>query len=378
MRVAQVICTFPPYKGGMGNAVYHFSEELSHLGHDVTVFTPEYGGELAEGGGPGFGVERLKPLFSMGNSAVLPGLFLRLKDFDVVQLHYPFYGTVEIVLLEKLLRPSTRLFVFYHMDARATGIRGLMFKTASITVLPLVLRAAEAIQCSTYDYASHSYIGGYFAAHRDRFTEVPYGVDSTFFTPGRRTTNCDKNVLFVGALIKQGYFKGLDNLMRAFQKIRRSVGPCSLTVVGRGDMEDHYRGLARELGIDTVTRFVTEADDAALLECYRSCDVLVLPSLDTSEAFGIVLLEAMACAKPVIASNLPGVRAVFKNGRHGLLVEPGDLDDLAAKLLALLTDDERAQSLGTAGYELVRTRYTWASAAKRLDSIYQIVGPNRS
>ena len=342
------------------------------MGHQVTVFTPDYGGESAKvRGDSSFEIVRLKPLVSMGNSAVLLGVFGRIKDFDVVQLHYPFYGTAEIVLLAKFFRPKTRLFVYYHMDTNASGLKGLFFRVSHRVILPLVLRVAELVQCSTYDYASHSYIGSYFAAHGNRYTEVPYGVDSTFFTPPLGVPSGGKNVLFVGALIKQGYFKGLDNLMRAFQRVRRSVDSCSLTVVGKGDREDHYRGLARELGIDSVTEFVTDADDARLLECYRHCDVLVLPSLDTSEAFGIVLLEAMACGKPVIASNLPGVRAVFEEGRQGLRVEPGDVDDLAEKILALLTDEEKAGRFGEAGRELALTRYTWARAAERLDAMYR-------
>jgi glycosyltransferase involved in cell wall biosynthesis len=224
----------------------------------------------------------------------------------------------------------------------------------------------------------NSYAGSYYDRHPGKFSEVTYGVDTDRFRPGpERAPGSEKVILFVGALIRQNYFKGLENLMLAFKRIRDSIS-CRLRVVGCGDMEEHYRSLADGLKIDAWVEFVTDADDRRLVECYQSCDLLVLPSTDMSEAFGIVLLEAMACAKPVVASNLPGVRSVFEDRKHGLLVEPGDVDDLTDKISMLMSDEETARRFGQAGRELVETRYTWTRTAEKLDAVYQHVTSKQS
>ena len=111
MKIAQVVCTFPPYQGGIGNSVYNISDILSDLGHEVTVFTPDYNlpveaeafsDELSAAEGK-FKVKRLRPLIRIGNAALLPQLFFKLRGFDIVHLHYPFYGAVKAILTRKLL-----------------------------------------------------------------------------------------------------------------------------------------------------------------------------------------------------------------------------------------------------------------------------------
>lgn len=379
MRIAQIICAFPPYKGGMGNSVYYFSRGLAALGHEITVFTPAYPrrADLPEGDPSDIVVVRLTPLVSSGNAAVMPQLLWRLKGYDAIHLHYPFYGSAGFVALRKLLRPSMRVVLYYHMDTRATGVKGAVFWTYSRVILPVVLRQAERITCSTFDYVVNSDAGGYYKRHPWKFAEVPFGVDNEKFRPGPEHAAGEKVILFVGALIRQNYFKGLENLMLAFKRIRDRIN-CRLMVVGRGDMEEQYRSLVDELGISAGVDFVTNADDRRLVECYQSCDVMVLPSTDMSEAFGIVLLEAMACAKPVVASDLPGIRSVFEDGKHGLLVAPGDVDDLADKISTLISDEETARRFGKAGRELVEARYTWSRAAEQLDMVYNRVTSKQS
>jgi glycosyltransferase involved in cell wall biosynthesis len=88
------------------------------------------------------------------------------------------------------------------------------------------------------------------------------------------------------------------------------------------------------------------------------------------EAFGLVLLEAMACGKPIIASNLPGVRTVCEDGVNGLLVKPGDAADLAKKLALILSDDELAARLGEAGLQRVKEKYNWKKVAEEHLKVY--------
>ena len=138
-------------------------------------------------------------------------------------------------------------------------------------------------------------------------------------------------------------------------------------------MLPYYKKLAAELGLNNSVFFHERVSDGELVDFYNYSDCLILPSINRGEAFGLVLLEAMACSRPVITSNLPGVRSVFKNGKHGLLVKPGDTADLAAKIRIILSDREKAAAMGRAGRELVENKYTWIKAAKRLNLIYHRV-----
>jgi len=104
---------------------------------------------------------------------------------------------------------------------------------------------------------------------------------------------------------------------------------------------------------------------------YRLAQVTVLPSVTMGEAFGLVLLESMACGTPVIASNLPGVRSVVRDGVDGFLVAPGDAEELGRKMRVLLDDSSQRRAMGKAGRDKVVERYSWEHIGARLAVIYE-------
>lgn len=391
MKVAHVVCAFPPLSGGMGNSVYQFVQVLSKIGYQATVFTPTYkhagdflnegecfiGDETRENAVPDiqdkkFRIVRLKPFFKRGYAAFLPQLFWRLNKFDIIHLHYPFYGAAEIVLLKKIfLGKKMNLIVHYHMDTVGDGLKGFIFKFHRLIVLPLLIRLADIITCASIDYIKHSNLSSYFEKYGGKFRQTLFGVDLERFQPRKNVFEQQKTILFVGGLDRAHYFKGLDVLLKAVSKLK--INNWNLAIVGDGDLRPRYENLCRLLNIAQKVKFVGNIKNDKLAEYYNNCYVLVLPSQDRSEAFGLVLLEAMASGKPVIASNLPGVRSVFKNGVHGLTVKPGDVSDLVSKLKALLSYEKLAQDMGKAGRELAETRYGWDKVGERLDLIYHYV-----
>lgn len=382
MKIAQITCTFPPYSGGIGNCVYNLAENLADLGHAVTVFTPDYNyqhnGEDSPGEGK-FKVKRLRPVFKIGNAALIPQLFWQLGDFDVVHLHYPFYGAIGAVLFRKLFfGKKFKLVVHYHMDSRAGDFTGLVFYLYRIFILPLVARAAKIITCASIDYIKHSDLKKYYLTHENKFRQILFGVSLEQFVTYHNDLykkRPHKEILFVGGLDRAHYFKGLENLIKAFAeivKIKR-YDNAILNVVGRGEMAEYYKKRAALLGLSKSVIFNENVDNSKLVDFYNYCDFLVLPSINQGEAFGLVLLEAMSCSKPVITSNLPGVRSVFKNGREGFLVKPGDVEDLVKRMLILLGDRNLAERMGKAGRELVEKRYTWDKVGKKLDVIFHFV-----
>jgi glycosyltransferase involved in cell wall biosynthesis len=372
MRIAHVICSFYPYKSGMGNSVASFARELLPFKHEVTVITPNFRSrEETVGDWNGVKILRLKPLLSIGSGAILPSIIKELKNYDLVHLHYPFYGTAELVAIAKILNPrKIKLILHYHMDTRGRGLKSLIYIGYRKFWLPLLLRLADEITCASLDYVKHSDIGAYYKKHYQKFTQVPFGVDLEHFKNCHPPDGLANNILFVGALDRQHYFKGVDKLIEALPAVISAVPDATLTIVGRGDLEDAYRQMAQDARLGDKVIFINDASDDALVEYYSQASLLVLPSINQSEAFGLVLLEAMACGKPVIAANLPGVRSVFTKGLHGLRVQPGDVKDLSAKIIFILTHKTKADAMGSAARTLVEKRYSWSVAGAKLNEIY--------
>ena len=374
MKIAHVVCTFPPYKGGIGNSAARIAESLAELGNDITVFTPAYDNTIKkEEFVNGFRLIRLRPFIKYGNAAILPQLFFVLKKFDVIHLHYPFFGTAEIILLRKILsRKKIKLIIHYHMDTMASGIKGMIFRLAKLTTLPLIMRWADAITCTTFDYIKNSDAQKYYLQYRDKFVaETFFGVNYLKFIPAENRSGDKTRLLFVGALDQAHYFKGVDILLKAFSRIKGDNN-IELRIVGKGELKEVYMTQAQNLEIDNHVTFISNAlDDASLIREYQGADIFILPSINKGEAFGLVLLEAMACGIPVIASDLPGVRSVFKNGEQGFSFATGNVESLMEKLLILIMDKDLRLAMGKAGRKLVEEKYSWLKVAERIIKVYK-------
>lgn len=356
----------------MGNSAHHLARQLSLLGYDSTVFTPDYGGseQKESPSQENLSLEYLEPLFKSGNAAIMPQLFWKLKGYDVILLHYPFYGSMLPAVIAKLGRPKTKLFLYYHMDSIANGAKGLIFQVTTKLFLPVLIKLSDQVFCSTLDYARHSSLAKFENIWQDKFCELPFGFDEDAFAVTPLISKKDHvDLLFVGGLDTAHYFKGLPVLFRALSLLTRSgkfSKAIKLTIVGSGDLRPSYEQEAKKLGLENIVRFAGKVSDQELIAAYQQCDILVLPSINQGEAFGIVLVEAMAAGKPVIASNLPGVRSVFRDGQEGLLVEPGNADDLAQKISNLVNNDDLRSDMGKAARKLAWGKYAWKAIGLRL------------
>lgn len=367
MRIAEIVCTFPPYKGGMGKVAYDNSRTLFGRGKDVTVFTPFYNFKSSNLDN-GVSIKRLFPIIKYGNAAFLPQLIWRLKNFDVVHLHYPFFGAAEIVLLlRKVFKKKFKLIVTYHMDTIASGWLGVIFRFYNKYFTPIILREADNIIVSSFDYADNSNIKNFKKINSEKFIELPFGVDIKKFCPRKKPLDLiekykissdEKVFLFVGGLDKAHYFKGVNNLIKGFYNFKKSFDKkCRLIIVGDGDLRFDYEQTAFNFGLRDSVIFAGRVSDEDLPRFYNLADLFILPSINSGEAFGIVLLEASSSGIPVIASNLVGVRSVVSDGENGFLIDPGSIDDLVDKMKLVLSSDELREKLGIVGRKIVEKKY---------------------
>lgn len=373
MKIAHITATFAPNFTGTGIVCYHNCLELAKLGHDVTIFTAncpkieyEYPNLI--------NVKRLDPLFRIGNGPFLPGL-LKIKDYDIVHLHYPFFFGSEMTYMNSRFRKFGYV-VTYHQDLIGTGFLKYVFKMQNALLLKTIINGADRIFPTSIDYAQNSFIKSIVEKRPDDVIDMPNGVDIDKFHPDvdggeiRRNHSLEsgKIILFVGVLDRAHFFKGVDILLESFSKIREEN--VYLVVVGEGDMKDYYIELAKNLGVSDKVVFPGRVSDGNLPEYYAASDIVVLPSVTMGEAFGIVLLEGMASGKPVIASNLPGVRTVVTEGSDGFLVGPRNEADLTEKISYLLENEEISKRFGKKGRKKVEEKYSWGSIGKRLESVY--------
>lgn len=329
-------------------------------GHDVEVMCPAGPGEppgtFLENGAR---VTRLRPLIRHGKSALVAGIGRDVKRFDAVYVHYPFFGGAEIGVLAAHLRHVPYL-AYFHMDVVGAGAKGAFLGAYSRFVAPRILGGAKRVFVSSLDYVRASSIAGYGLRTME---ELPYSVDESVYTPRavdraalqRHGIAPDESViLFVGAMDEGHRFKGIPELIQAYTRVGPS--PHRLVLVGDGSLRPAYERLAQQAAPDRVT-FLGRVDESLLVDLYRTASATVLPSVTQEEAFGVVLIESMSCGTPVIASNLPGVRSVFRDGEEGLLVPAGDVAALAGALDRMTRDEGLRQKLADGALAGARDRY---------------------
>jgi phosphatidylinositol alpha-mannosyltransferase len=171
-------------------------------------------------------------------------------------------------------------------------------------------------------------------------------------------------VLFVGRLEKR---KGVSHLLRAWAHVRREMPNARLVIVGEGRPLEGYRRFAELHGMPEV-ELVGYVSPEELLRYYHTCDVFCAPSTG-QESFGIVLLEAMAAGKPIVASAIPGYQEVARHRQEALLVEPRDEIALALSLVHLLADEQLRRRLGEAGQRRAAT-FAWDRVADEVLAYY--------
>ncbi|HEX7589037.1 MAG TPA: glycosyltransferase, partial [Anaerolineae bacterium] len=256
--------------------------------------------------------------------------------------------------------------VTYHSDI----VRQKFLRLVYAPVMHHVLARADRILATSPNYVASSPVLSRWQA---KCTVVPLGIDPTPFEGAAPSAEFLERVrgpgngllLFVGHL---RYYKGLNYLLHALCDIPRT----QLVVVGVGPMEDGWRMLARELGLEDRVQFAGDVPAAELPLYYAACDVFVLPSSERSEAFGLVQLEAIAAAKPVVCTEL-GTGTSFVNvaSETGFVVPARDPHALASAITQLLVDDGLRARMGAAGRARVQQHFRLVEMVDRVVALYE-------
>lgn len=362
LRVRHVVCLAPPRLGGMGAAALRWCEGLSERGLDVELVVPEM-----------FSASPEHPLIHpwpthlvWGNGAIFQSLSKIWDETDVVHLHYPFYGVAEALLFQK---PPKPVVVTFHMDAEPKGWRQPIVLAQRALLQKRLLRHASKLLVSSFDYLNHSSAASLYQEDPTKWEELPFFVDDTIFVPALKTRSETLRVLFVGVLDRAHLFKGFHEALEAIAQVPHAI----LTIVGDGDQRALLEDEVRSKSLSDRVQFLGRVSQEELVRAYQQADVLLFPSTSRAEAFGLVALEAQACGTPVIASQLPGVRTVVKEGETGVLVAPGSVTDIVSALQKMQNEPAWREELGKKARAHVETSFRRADLLERQIAIYQDV-----
>ncbi len=354
--------------GGVPEHLIHLQTEFNRLGHDTTILAPR-----ASGGG----VRRRPGFIELGRAITIPaggsrarltfdiGLYRRVKAlmaeecFDVVHLHEPLMPILPYMVLLNSRATNVATFHAY----RSINHWYTVFKP----YMSFVLRRLDAR--IVVSEPARQYASQYFEGH---YNIVPNGIDIEHYGPNVEpfmwANDGTRRILFVGRFNESR--KGFKYLLRALPQVQERFPGARLIVVGSGDANRLLGEMGRHgvTGVEFVG-FVSHHDKARYL---ASCDVICFPST-RNESFGLVLTEAMASGKPIVATNIPGYASVVTHEREGLLVPPQDDVELADALIRLLADPDERARLGEQGRRTA-AQYAWSSVAARLLDIYGEAG----
>jgi len=365
VRIALVSPYDFTYPGGANEHIAHLAAEYRELGHGVRILAPAARGRRPPADPDFYRVGTPVPIHGNGSVARITlslTLSHRVKEilarerFDVVHLHEP-------------LMPALPLTVLYHSEARNVGTfhafaeSNLGYFYARPLLQPLVEKLDARIAVSP---AAAEFVGRYFGGE---YEVIPNGIELARYgadvAPLPQYRDGRPTILFVGRFNEPR--KGFRYLLRAFPLVREQFPDARLLVVGRGDTR-RYQDFLESRDVRGV-EFAGYIDNDELPRYYKSCDLFCAPSTK-GESFGLILLEAMASGRPVVASRIPGYTGVVEHGRDGWLVTPQDPTALALALVRLLADRELRNKIAAAGQRTAR-RYAWPEIARWVLAVYR-------
>jgi len=385
MKIMHLSSEYPPTQVfGLGRAVCDLAVAQAELGHEVHVVTNSLGGRDPDTLVDGVHVHRIHfpppPKPPDDTTAVIQFNVLLVQK--VVELlgqgvspeviHVHDWLTVLAGRAAVHLHPSALFAVTIHDTAHGKYFGKLTPPNQYSAFLERYVGAEAGLVVCCSEHVRQELVQEYHVPP-EKIAIIPCGVQSDRFQIDADlrafsqlfAEPSDLVILYVGRLDAE---KGLPHLLEALARVLIVMPQARLVIAGKGALHQQLLQSARELQISDRVSFAGYVQDEPLAALYRCADVLAVPSL--YEPFGIVALEGMACGKPIVASDVGGLREIVVEGQTGLRVPPANAPALASALLKVLGDGDLAARLGEAGCDRAEQVYNWPSVARQTLKVY--------
>jgi glycosyltransferase involved in cell wall biosynthesis len=382
-----ILNTQPPhlYYGGVERRIMEVTRRLQNE-VDITVYSGTKAGFKTQTSTNNIALVPVKStdrLFPLDNWTYNRSLIKNplIYESDIYELHNnTAYGLPSALQKRGISKPLVHLIHGTLADEYEQGKKGpqtlrsrlanAFMKQQAKQEKTITQKAKIIVTISKY---SQTKILEHYGIAAEKIRMVPNGVDIEKFQPTDSATGKkqfglgqEPTVLFMGSLVPR---KGLPYLVEAAKTVIKQLPNVRFLLVGSGPLRKQIEASVASARLSGNFIFYGNIPEGQLASAYNAADVFVLPSVQ--EGQGIVLLEAQACGKPVVAFGVGGVKEAVKDGETGFLLELGDTEGFADKLLRLLGDQALHQKMGKAGRKFVTENYTWDLCAQRMLKIYQ-------
>ncbi len=353
------------WPGGVTIHVSQLARQLGRLGHQVQVLAPHSPSRECQDSDLLVPLGRSVPLPSGGSIARVSlswwlarriRALLAREQYDIIHLHEPMAPILPLTVLEYSNSVNIGTFHACHNHQHLYKMSRPVIKRWRQR-----LHGSIAVSRAAMRYVNRTFPGDYEI--------IPNGIDADHFSrqaaPWPQYQDGKTNIIFVGRLEKR---KGLRYLLEAYGRLKWDTPQLRLLVVGPGNPDKDSYHLLGSRNLQDV-EFLGKVPYDDLPRYYASADIFCSPATG-AESFGIVLLEAMAAGKPVVASDIEGYRGVMRHGREGLLFHNKNVESLTATLETLIKDPQQRQEMGRRGHATVQP-YRWPVVARQVEQYYQ-------
>ncbi|WP_343616113.1 glycosyltransferase [Flavobacterium sp.] len=336
-KILQTVKYYDPCQGGMETVVKNIVEGIidGYEGVDFTVYSNNHNqvfSKSVEQKNRETIIKEITPIYLKSQPLNLryPLLKKLIKDNDVIHHHYPF-PTMEFTLLRYLKKiKNKKLIITWHANIKNS--RWSWIERIYNPMIERLLDRADVIVVTSPQLFEAS---GLLQKYKEKVITIPLSFDPKFLSASSKSYPEERNfeILFVGKLRK---YKGVEYLIKAIENL-----DVKLKIVGNGEELQSLQALVENLQIGNKINFYSDVDDEQLSKFYKDADLFVLPSINEAEAFGVVQLEAMANALPVINTKLQsGVPYVSLDNFSGITVEPENVDELKNAIEKIISNKE--------------------------------------
>jgi glycosyltransferase involved in cell wall biosynthesis len=364
--------------GGVASVVGSLSTYLVRRGHEVFFLHPAKNIFLRKKttklGFPGYDLRLQMPLGARHPLISIPAFLLlfpvvlfelirllKRHKIQVVNIHYPTDCFFYLALCKRLL--GLPLITSVHgADIVVSGVPYPYYSWAFEYLLSMSERIVAPSRAFQRNFIR------VFPSLEQKTTWIHSGIDLTQVQnccPASNESNETPYLLCVSAYKEQ---KAIDVLIHAFKTIHRADSSVKLVIVGAGELLTAMRELAARLDVQDYIEFRGPTAKAEVLRLLRGCKLFVLPS--RFETFGIVILEAMACKKPIVATRVGGIPEIIESGKNGLLVDADNPEALAEGVITILRDPKLQDKIAAEGHRTVRQFYSCENLGWRYESMF--------
>jgi glycosyltransferase involved in cell wall biosynthesis len=374
MKIVQVVSSFPPAVGGVEVHAFYLSRELARSGHKVTVITSQEPGTKDREVRSGISIVRLPAINLFGFSSVKysPGLLIELLKADADVYCGQSYGTLHAFCASVAAVLKGKPYVFtVHGYPRLKGLAGAMQWVYKHTFAAFTFWAARKVISVTS--ANLPFIKK--EVDPKKIVIIPNGVDTKLFKFDKGKAAQYKKqfpgriVSYVGRLDK---YKGIDILIKAFKKVKKSIPDANLIIVGKDEgIRKELKLTAERLGIEGV-HFMEAVDIKEVPGIYSASDIVVLPSLYEGMSFN--MMETLSCGRPFVSTRSGNAEEILSMayGKHAddFLVKVGNSEELADKITKILKNKVKYEGIAAKGRTLIEKEFSWPKIAKETEIVY--------